>query len=245
MMGWYAVFRRELIMLKERVSKLGYVFSFLVSPLIYLFAFGMGLGGRVNVDGGYLPFLASGMIGVTVMLNAYQQTASSITAGKFLRDFQNVIVSPVPARQVVCGIILAGVVRSLLFGSLVFLVAWLAFGVIALKSMIAFSGIILGSLCFSSLGVVVGMLISNPDDISIINNFFITPMTFFGGSFFPVSNLPYLLAAFIELTPIASLNIMLRATNWQNDVLLAAGMMGCLTCVFYCWGVWLYKQYSE
>ncbi|BBB89400.1 MAG TPA: ABC transporter permease [Methylomusa anaerophila] len=244
-MGWYAVFRREMKLLWKKVGKMGYVFSFLVSPFIYLFAFGLGLGGRVNVDGGYLPFLAAGIIGVTVMLNAYQQTASSISSGKYFRHFQNIIVSPIPVGQVIFGIILAGVVRSLLFGALVFLVALLAFSVIGLNSMPAVAGVILGALCFSSLGVVVGMLVNNPDDISIVNNFFITPMTFFGGSFFPLHNLPVWLAAIMKLTPIASLNTMLRAASWQGDVWWAAGVMTGLTCIFYGWGVWLYTRYSE
>jgi len=244
-MGWYAVFRREMKLLWKKVGKMGYVFSFLVSPFIYLFAFGLGLGGRVNVDGGYLPFLTSGIIGVTVMLNAYQQTASSISSGKYFRHFQNVIVSPVPVKQAICGIILGGLVRSLVFGSMVLGVAWVVFQVNGLSSLIAVVGIILGALCFSSMGVVVGMLVNNPDDISIVNNFFITPMTFFGGSFFPLHNLPDWLATTMKIMPIASLNTMLRSPGFTYESLWAAGVMIVLTCLFYAWGVWLYKRYSE
>ena len=74
-MGWLAVYQREMVLMQKKIGKLGYVFSTLLFPLIYLFAFGWGIGGNISVEGGYVPFLAKGMVTITVMLNAFQQTA--------------------------------------------------------------------------------------------------------------------------------------------------------------------------
>ena len=170
-MGWYAVYRREMLILWKKIGRMGYVFSSIIFPFIYLFSFGLGLGGRVNVDGGYLPFLAKGIMGVTVMLNAFQQTAGSVSIGRlYFHNFRSVVLSPIAAWEVVLGLVLAGVVRGIIFGSMVFAIAWGAFDVGGLN-FLAVAGLLLGSCCFAALGVAVGMLVNNPDDVSMINNF--------------------------------------------------------------------------
>ena len=74
-MGWYAVYSREMLLLRKKIGKMGYIFSTVISPFIYLLSFGMGLGGRVTVSGGgYLPFLASGIVSMPVIMNAFSQT---------------------------------------------------------------------------------------------------------------------------------------------------------------------------
>ncbi|HWR38607.1 MAG TPA: ABC transporter permease [Patescibacteria group bacterium] len=205
-MGWYAIYRLEMLVLWKRIGKMGYVFSSIIFPFIYLFSFGLGLGGRINVDGGYLPFLAKGIMGVTVMLNAFQQTSSSVSTGRlYFYNFRSIVLSPIAAWEVIMGLVLAGVVRGVIFGSIVFLIAWGVFDVAGLNGL-AVTGIVGGSCCFAAMGVVVGMLVKNFDDVSMINNFFITPMTFFGGSFFPLQNLPPWIAEAARFSPIGTLN---------------------------------------
>lgn len=245
MMGWFAVYRREMIILMKKIGNLGYVFSTAISPFIYLFAFGLGLGDRVKVEGGYLPFLVSGIIGITIMMNSFQQTSSSVSVGKlYFHTFQSVVLSPVSNAAVVLGIVMAGVVRGLFFGALIFAMAWLFFGAGILVST-AIVGVILGALCFSAMGTVVGLLVKHPDDVSLVNNFFITPMTFFGGSFFPLQNLPAGVGAIAGLFPIGSLNFLIRSSGWSHDAVSAAGVLVALTGIFFCWSVWLYSRYSE
>ncbi|NCB76076.1 MAG: ABC transporter permease [Negativicutes bacterium] len=244
-MGWYAVYQREMLLLWKKIGRWGYVFSSVIFPFIYLFSFGLGIGSRMDVVGGYLPFLAKGIMGVTVMLNAFQQTSSSVSIGRlYLRTFHSVVLSPVKAWQVIFGLVLCGVTRGVLLGGLVFLVAWLAFDAGGIN-VLAVSGLIGGSFCFASMGVVTGLLVKNPDDVSMINNFFITPMTFFGGSFFPLQNLPSWLATTAALSPMGTLNTLLRAGNWQGEAAGAIAMLLGLTAVFFVWSTWLYRRYSE
>ena len=244
-MGWVAIYRREMLILTKKIGNMGYVFSTAISPFIYLFAFGLGLGDRVKVEGGYLPFLVSGIIGITVMMNSFQQTSSSVSVGKlYFHTFQSVVLSPVGNAEVVLGIVMAGVVRGLFFGALIFAMAWLFFGAGVLGST-GIIGVLLGALCFSAMGTVVGLLVKHPDDVSLVNNFFITPMTFFGGSFFPLQNLPTGVGTIAGLFPIGSLNLLIRSPSWNGDSLAAAGILVALTGIFFSWSVWLYSRYSE
>jgi ABC-type multidrug transport system permease subunit len=244
-MGWYAVYRREMLLLWKKMGKLGYVFSAVLSPLIYLFAFGLGLGGRVNIEGGYTTFLISGIVSVTVMLNAFQQTSLSVSVGRmYFQTFQSLILSSVSSGQVVLGIVLAGAVRGVLLGGLVLLLARAAFGAGNLSPP-AVCGMVLGAFCFAVMGVVAGMAVRNPDDVSLIMNFLITPMIFFGGSFFPLQNLPSWLAAVAGIFPIGFINILMRATAWHHDALWAAASLAAMTGCLFGGGVWLVSRYSE
>lgn len=56
-LNFLAVYMREMALLQKKMGKLGYIFSAVMFPIIYLFAFGMGIGPVMNgIHGGYLPF---------------------------------------------------------------------------------------------------------------------------------------------------------------------------------------------
>ena len=244
-MGWYAVFSREVLILYKKIGQMGYVFSSIISPFIYLFAFGYGLGSRVEVAGGYLPFLAGGIIGITVMINAFQQTATSVSVGKmYYHIFQNLVLSPIRDFEVIFGIIGAGMLRGIFFGGLIFIMAWLVFGAVSLHlSLLA--GAVFGSFCFAALGVIVGLLVRQPDDVAFVNNFIIMPMTFFGGSFFPVDSLPEALRVLVMIFPIGALNRLMRSPVWDDSMLTASLVLVLLGLVFFWVSVLFYRRYSE
>lgn len=244
-MGWYAVYTRELLLMKKKIGKLGHVFSSILFPIIYLFAFGMGLGSRVDVHGGYIPFLAKGILGVTVMMNAFQQTSLSASVSRLhFRTFQTVIMSPIPPAQIGLGIVLAGVTRGVLMGTLLYSVAYITFDAPGLSS-VGVIGMVLSAFCFAALGMAVGLWVSDPDEISLVNNFLITPMIFFCGSFFPIQNLPRIAKPIVSVLPLSLVNSMLRMDSWgfyaieHALLLITAGML-------LLWGgVQMLKQYNE
>ena len=128
-MTWWAVFKREMIILKMKVSKFSYVLSSLFYPLIYLFAFGLGLGKVVQIEGGYGAFLCAGMAGISVMSNSFQQTSISVSIGRvYFKTFQSLMVSPVPPGQVAIGLIMAGIVRGMFASLLVYSIGAFFFG---------------------------------------------------------------------------------------------------------------------
>ena len=51
-MNWYPIFLREMIQFKKKLFRLGYIFTSMMLPLLYLLAFGLGLGRSVQVPGG-------------------------------------------------------------------------------------------------------------------------------------------------------------------------------------------------
>lgn len=245
MRGCYAVAYRECLTIYKKIGRMGHVFSSIISPFIYLFAFGYGLGDRVDVAGGYLPFLAGGIISITVMINSFQQTANSISTGKmYYHVFQNLVLSPVRNFEVTLGIVIAGMARGIFFGALIFLMARFAFDAAHLTAPLLL-GAVLGSFCFAALGVIVGMLVKQPDDVAFVNNFVIMPMTFFGGSFFPVENLPTIAQYVVRLFPVGALNNLARASGWSSAFIADAALLFTEGAVFLAVGTALYRRYSE
>lgn len=216
MFDWFLVYWREMWLLEKKMGKLGYIFSTIMFPLIYLFAFGLGIGSVMKVQGGYLPFLAKGMLSITIMMNAFQQTALSVSVGRFyFKTFQTLLLSPISSLQVLIGITLAGVTRGFVSGGVIYLLAMLFFDV-PMLSFAGIIGILLSAVCFGVLGIVVGLWIKNPDALSSVMNFIIMPMTFFCGTFFPINNLPAWLNTIVSVLPLTTANNLLRAESFDS-----------------------------
>ncbi|HIX84548.1 MAG TPA: ABC transporter permease [Candidatus Megamonas gallistercoris] len=245
MMEWFAVYSREMVLLQKKMGKLGYIFSTVMFPLIYLFAFGLGIGSVLQVDGGYLPFLAKGMLSITVMMNSFQQTALSVSVGRFyFKTFQTLLLSPISSVQIIVGITFAGVTRAFIAGGIIYLIAMVFFDV-PMLSMAGIIGILLSSVCFGILGIAIGLWIKNPDALSSVINFIITPMTFFCGTFFPLNNLPSVLQSVIGILPLTLANNLLRSEGFSTDILADIMILVIITAVLFVLGIYQLKNYHE
>lgn len=244
-MGWYVVFLRELILMRKKMGKLGYVFSSVMFPVIYLFAFSWGLGARVEISGGYIPFLAKGILGVTVMLNSFQQTSLSTSVGRiYFKTLQTLILSPIPLIQIAGGLALAGATRGLVMGGIVYGIAWLFFSVPPLSAA-ALIAMVLSAFFFAALGLVVGLWVNDPDELSLVNNFIMTPMIFFGGSFFPVAHLPVLVRDVVTVLPLSLVNSLLRLTVWNEAVVLKMLLLSVFACLMLLLATRRLSAYNE
>ena len=87
---WWPIFFREMILFRRRLLRLGYLFSAMMSPIIYLIAFGLGLGNRVQIGNlDYLSFLLPGLVAMSSMNNSYTWVASNINLNRvYFKTFQ-------------------------------------------------------------------------------------------------------------------------------------------------------------
>lgn len=245
MKGWYPVFKREMLMLLKRIGGLGYFITGLLFPMIYLLAFGWGLGNTVQVAGGYIAFLAKGMLAITVMMNSFQQTVIAIMSARFYhKTFQTLKMAPVSDEAIVFGMAAAGVVRGLLSGGIIYLTANIFFGVKVL-TVPGMAGLLLTAICFAAFGIAVGMAIKGQEQFSMVVNFVITPMTFFCGSFFPISNLPDAVYAIVQYLPLSLTNELLGFSSWTVTAIGSAAILLMLTMLVYGWSVRQIRNYSE
>ena len=113
--GWYPVLLRELLLFRSKLLKLGYLFSAMVVPIIYLVTFGLGLGRSVPVQGmDYLCFLIPGLVAMSSMNNSYTWVASALNLNRlYFKTFQILVQSPVKPSAIMIGEVLAGMVKGL------------------------------------------------------------------------------------------------------------------------------------
>jgi Nod factor-specific ABC transporter NodJ protein len=244
--GWYPVFLREMLLFRRKLVKMGYLVSAMLVPLIYLVVFGYGLGKSVKLNGGdYLTFLIPGLVAMSSMTNSYTWVASALNLNRlYFKTFQIFIQAPISAGAIMLGEVLAGMVKGLFAASLLILMGLCAPSHFHLTPILIVATL-LNCFMFASLGVITGMLAKSHEDTSTYNNFFILPMSFFSGTFFPLDRLPAVLKGIIYLLPLSHTNILIRKTEMDGAALSSLLVMVVYTVVFLVIGTRLIRNYSE
>ena len=245
-MRWYPVFFRELLIFQQRLVRLGYVVSIIFTPLLYLLAFGLGLGHQLKVSGvSYLDFLLPGLIAMSSMNNAYTWIATNLTVSRLhFRTLQIYLQAPVSPAAIVAGQVLAGVLWGIL-ASCLLLVLGLLFGGKIWVNPIFFGALVLNCIVFAAFGVVVGMKSRSHEDNATFTNFFILPMAFFGGTFFPLDTIPWFLKYLIMMLPLTHTNILLRHPEISTQAMVSIGFLMVYALFFIYWSIRIIKNYSE
>jgi ABC-type multidrug transport system permease subunit len=242
----YAVFFREMVLLKSKILRFGYVFYSVSSPVIYLLAFGLGFGSRIDIGGGnYGAFLVQGIVCMSSMTNSYNLIVTSVSMGRLHSgSFQTLMTSPVSSFSVMAGLIASGVVRGFLASFFIVAAGLVVFKVFpfGLLSLIA---LILNVAFFSSIAVITGLLIKDMESNALITNFVIMPMSFFSGTFYPLDFLPDAVKGFVYIFPLSHTNIVMRAEGLNGEVLTSLILLVVLTLVSFVIGSFMLSRYSE
>ncbi len=186
------------IVIKEVVRVLRIWVQTIVPPAItmtlYFIIFGNLIGSRIGpMDGfDYMQYIAPGLIMMSVITNSYGNVVSSFFGAKFARHVEEMLVSPMSNATIILGHVAGGVIRGLLVGSLVTIIA-LGFTDLRVEHpLVTLSMLLLSSVVFALAGFINAMFARKFDDISIIPTFVLTPLTYLGGVFYSISLLPEL-----------------------------------------------------
>jgi len=163
-----------------------------ITMTLYFVIFGSLIGRRIGqMDGyGYMQYIAPGLIMMSVITNAYGNVVSSFFGAKFARHIEEMLVSPMPASLVLLGHVAGGVIRGLLVGALVTLIALFFTDLRPVHPFITLSVVFLTAVVFSLAGLINAVFARKFDDISIIPTFVLTPLTYLGGVFYSITLLP-------------------------------------------------------
>jgi ABC-2 type transport system permease protein len=163
-----------------------------ITMTLYFIIFGNLIGRRIGTMGGfdYMQYIAPGLIMMSVITNSYGNVVSSFFGAKFGRHIEEMIISPMSNATIIIGHAAGGVIRGLLVGAMVTLIA-LAFTSLRIEHpLITFSMVLLTSTVFALAGLINAIFARKFDDISIIPTFILTPLTYLGGVFYSISLLP-------------------------------------------------------
>lgn len=205
----YSVWWEDLRIMRHLWQR--FLITSLMSPLLYLLAFGYGLGRNINVEGvSYLSFVIPGIIALTAMTTSFNGAGMKLNVDRlFYKCFDEVLMSPVSSVSLIIGKSLIGMLRGLIVS-----LAFLAIGM-ALSPMnvgvLFFLTLLVTCFTFAFMGVLAALLAKSHQDMATLSSVLILPMTFLGGTFFSLNQLPGPLSVFLNIIPLTHSSQCLRA----------------------------------
>lgn len=163
-----------------------------INAVLYMLIFGSLIGSRISDMEGfrYIDFIVPGIIMMAVIINSYSNVVSSFFSSKMQNYIEELLVSPVSNLTIVVGYVCGGMARGLLVGALVAIVSLFFSEIRPVHPFVTISVAVLTSMMFSLGGLINAVFAKSFDDISIVPNFILTPLTYLGGVFYSISMLP-------------------------------------------------------
>jgi len=163
-----------------------------VTMSLYFVIFGNLIGSRIGEMSGfsYMEFIVPGLIMMSVITNSYSNVASSFFSSKFQHNVEELLVAPVSTWVIIAGYVGGGVTRGLLVGCIVTLLSLFFVDLSIYNLPVLVISVFLTSTLFALGGLINAILAKSFDDISIIPNFVLTPLTYLGGVFYSLTLLP-------------------------------------------------------
>lgn len=164
----------------------------IITALLYLLIFSHVLSGHVQVYPGvhYTAFLIPGLVMMSVLQNAFSNSSSSLIQSKITGNIVFVLLPPISYMEFFLAYVAAAIVRGMVVGAGVFLVA-LFFAEVPLQNVawvIAFA--FFGSALLGIMGLIAGIWADKFDQLAGFQNFVIVPLTFLSGVFYSIHSLP-------------------------------------------------------
>ncbi|MCH9005439.1 MAG: ABC transporter permease [Proteobacteria bacterium] len=163
-----------------------------ITMTLYFIIFGNLIGRRIGTMEGfdYMQYIAPGLIMMSVITNSYGNVVSSFFGAKFIGHVDEMLISPMSNGAIIIGHVAGGVLRGLLVGGLVTVIALFFTRLEVAHPLVMVSIVLLSSIVFSLAGFINAVFAKKFDDISIVPTFVLTPLTYLGGVFYSISMLP-------------------------------------------------------
>ena len=190
-LGLWTLYKREV----GRFIKVGMqtLFAPAVSTLLLMTVFRLAFGNRGELTGdfegiAYQNFLAPGLVIMTILQNAFQNTSSSLTIAKVQGSTVDFLMPPLSPLELTIGFVAGAATR----GALVCLITGLAIQLLGLASLsISNIGAVIwfamtASIILGAIGAAGGIWADKFDHLAAVTNFVIVPLTFLSGTFYDV-----------------------------------------------------------
>ena len=164
----------------------------LITSALYIAIFGFTLEQRISEIQGvpYTLFILPGLIMMNTLTNATANTSSSMLQMKLLQQLPDLLTAPLSGLEISLAYIIGGTVRGMVNGILVLFLGMILIGMPVKDPLGTIAFIFLVSWAFSSMGLLLGQLSESWDQLALMQNFFLTPLSFLGGIFYSIKMLP-------------------------------------------------------
>lgn len=245
--GLYTLARREVMRFLAVGAQT--LMAPLITAALFLTVFALAIGPtRGDVMGQpFILFLAPGILMMTVIQNAFANTASSIVSAKVQGNIVDTLMPPLSATELVVGYLVGAIVRGLIVAVVIWAMGAVFLGLGIAHPLWALAFIVIGATFMGALGIVTAIFANKFDQMSAITNFVVTPLSFLSGTFYSVDTLPPMMRTLTHFNPVFYLIDGVRyGFLGVSDASPALGVSVCLgvtaALVALCWH-WFRRGY--
>jgi lipooligosaccharide transport system permease protein len=193
-------------------------FSSVLEPIIYLLAFGIGLGSTIvnRVDGlDYVEFVGTGMVATAVIFSsALPAMFGTFVKHRFQNTYDAILAAPVDVEELVTAEMLWIGIRAGFYGCFPLIVA-MAFGLDPAPGMLLVPFFcLITALAFAAFGIAVAGTVQKIDQFSYVTTLFVTPLFLVAGTFFPIDQLPEGFQVAAQFNPLHQLVELVRHASF-------------------------------
>ena len=216
-------------------------FTSTFEPVVYLLAFGLGLGSTLvaDVDGiDYVQFVGTGLVATAVVFSsALPAMFGTFVKARCQRTYDAILAAPVDVEELVTAEMLWIGLRAAVFGCFPLIVT-MFFGLeprvtMLLVPIFAF----VTALAFSAFGITMAALVSKIDQFNYVTTLVITPLFLVAGTFFPIDQLPQGFQIAAQFNPLYQLVQLVRDACFGMEAVDALRFLGLLTLAFVLWRI--------
>lgn len=215
---------------------------------LYFIIFGKVIGSQIGeVEGGftYMQYIVPGLVMMSVITNSYGNLTSSFFGAKFQRFLEEMLVAPMPHWVILSGYIIGGMVRGMCVGVVVLIIALFFTSLNIAHPLVMLSTALLTSAVFALAGFINAVFARKFDDIALIPNFVLTPLTYLGGVFYSLKHIGQPWQGISMANPILyMINAFRFGVLGISDIRLwvAYAVMVAFLVAFGAVGLWLLKR---
>ena len=215
----------------------------IMSPILYLIAFGYGLrSGVTDIGVPYVAFVIPGIAALSSLSSSFSSTAARMNVQRlYYKCFDEMMMCPLSITSIVLGKCVLGLLRGLISAFLIYAIGLCLEPDYLVISPLVVLCIVISCVTFSMLGMAAALLAKSHQSMSTLNSLLILPMTFLCGTFFSVSDLNPVFQAILYCFPLTHSSSVIRAAAlpdyldfpWISLAVLAVFMVAFFAVDYY------------
>ncbi|MFQ3319062.1 MAG: ABC-2 type transport system permease protein [Natronomonas sp.] len=243
--GFRSLLKREILRFVRRPKN-----TFLppaITNVLYFAVFGVILGQRIDNIAGfdYIVFILPGLVVLGTISNAFENSSFSIFHGRWNEYIHETLTSPLSYSSMVLAYIFAASLRGIIVGFIIVAIG-LVFTPVPVEQplfLVAFMLVI--PTLFAGLGVVGGLIAEDFDHLTVMNQFILRPLVFFGAVFYSLDILPPLYRSLSLLNPMVYMvsGVRYGFLGFQEvDAVFSLAVLSGLTAAVVALDIYLFKR---
>ena len=222
------------------------ILSPVISTSLYFVVFGAAIGSRFADMGGvnYGSFIVPGLIMLMLLTQSVANASFGIYFPRFTGTIYEILSAPVSYSEIVIGYVGAAATKSILLGLIILATAGLFVPVQIIHPLWMILFLLLTAATFSLLGFIIGIWADGFEKLQLVPLLIITPLTFLGGTFYPISMLPDVWQKITLVNPVVYL---VSGFRWSFSgvadlsVAVSLGMTAAFLAVCLATIAWIFK----